>query len=179
MEQTDSQKNSCCFTGHRPGQLPVGGEESAPEMQALIRSLEREISRAVETGVTTFYAGGAAGFDTLAAEAVLRQKAINPALRLCLALPGETPPLQWSARQKQRYDAILSAADEIYVAPADAAFPNARYHLRNRYMVDHANLVIAYLAANSGGTRSTVAYAKKKGLPVVNLADGVACFATE
>ena len=37
---------------------------------------------------------------------------------------------------------------------------------RNRYMVDRADRVLAYLTAPQGGTYYTVRYAEKKGVPV-------------
>ena len=36
-------------------------------------------------------------------------------------------------------------------------------------MVDHADKVIAYLKKDTGGTASTVRYAEKKGIDVINL----------
>lgn len=38
-------------------------------------------------GITTFYAGGALGFDSLAAEAVIEQKKTNPWLQLVIVVP--------------------------------------------------------------------------------------------
>ena len=38
---------------------------------------------------------------------------------------------------------------------------------RNRYMVDHAAMVIAVYDGQAGGTRRTVEYALRRGLPVV------------
>ena len=40
---------------------------------------------------------------------------------------------------------------------------------RNRYMVDHAAMLIAVFDGQSGGTRRTVEYAMRRGLPVTML----------
>lgn len=168
MEQIKSF--NCCFTGHRSTLLPSQGLENAAGMRALKARLEKAVDDAVSLGAGCFYAGGAEGFDTLAAETVLKKKSTYPFLRLCLALPEETPPAYWSTAQKRRYERILALADEIYVSPAGNPFPNARYHHRNRYMVDHADLVIAYLVSHSGGTYATVTYALERGRAVWNLA---------
>ena len=43
-------------------------------------------------------------------------------------------------------------------------------HERNRYLVDNSGLCLCYLVKRGGGTYYTVQYAKKQGLPVINLA---------
>jgi len=46
--------------------------------------------------------------------------------------------------------------------------------LRNRYMVDHSELCVAYGRREDSGTMQTVTLALTAGLPVVNLAeDGI------
>jgi nucleoside 2-deoxyribosyltransferase len=42
---------------------------------------------------------------------------------------------------------------------------------RNRWMVDRADCLIAYLFRDFGGAYETVKYAKKQGKPVINLAE--------
>ena len=41
--------------------------------------------------------------------------------------------------------------------------------MRNEWMVDHSNRVIAYYNGTPGGTRNTIEYAEKKGIEVVML----------
>ena len=59
------RKNACCFTGHR--EIPP--EDREPLRAALLSEIQRLYA---EKGVTEFYTGGARGFDTMAAEAVLK-----------------------------------------------------------------------------------------------------------
>ena len=40
---------------------------------------------------------------------------------------------------------------------------------RNRYLVDHASLLIAAYDGSSGGTRNTIQYAISRGLDIVDL----------
>lgn len=58
------RRNACCFTGHR--EIPP--EDREPLRAALLSEIQRLYA---EKGVTEFYTGGARGFDTMAAEAVL------------------------------------------------------------------------------------------------------------
>ena len=74
MQNPFDRTCGCCFTGHRPTALPDAGNERKPGMRALCLLLERAVERAVSDGFTAFYTGGALGFDTLAAEAVLRPR---------------------------------------------------------------------------------------------------------
>ena len=150
----------CAFSGHRA--LPPSAEEQ------LRRLLRQRIDALAEEGCTGFLCGGAVGFDTLAAEAVLSQRLRRPELTLTLALPCPDQDKAWPQRQRQRFRAILEAADEtILVSPEYHRFCMMQ---RNRFMVDHSRLLVCYLTTDKGGTAATVRYALQRKLPVVNLA---------
>ena len=106
------RETSCCFTGHR--RIP------AQEGLWLRRKLREEISALAEGGVATFLAGGALGFDTMAAQEVLRVRGERfPHLRLVLVLPYVGQESQWSQRDAAVYRALLRQADEVvYTAKA-------------------------------------------------------------
>ena len=169
MQDPFDRARGCCFTGHRPNALPDAGNERSPGMRALGFLLDRAVERAVSDGFTAFYAGGALGFDTLAAEAVLRYQSLDPSISLHLALPGQDQTEGWSAAQLARYDAIRTRASEIWYA-AERCSPGSMQR-RNRHLVDHANRCIAYLRRMKGGTLYTVHYALNSGLEVDNLAE--------
>ena len=169
MQDPFDRACGCCFTGHRPNALPDSGNEQQPGMRALVALLERAVERAVCEGCTEFYAGGALGFDTLAAEAVLRARQSDPCVSLHLALPGLDQTEGWTAAQLSRYEAIRSQASEVWYA-ADRCSP-ASMQRRNRYLVDHARLCVAYLRRMKGGTLYTVNYALDSGVAVDNLAE--------
>jgi len=169
MQDLFNRISGCCFTGHRPEFLPAFGNESTQEMQTLQYLLQRAISSAIEDGVTEFFVGGAQGFDTIAAECVLRERQNHPALSLHLALPGKNQTNGWSQRDKARYEQILRAANEVWYA-AELCTPESMRR-RNRYLVDHAGRCIAYLRRMRGGTLFTVNYALDSGIPVDNLAE--------
>ncbi len=159
---------ACCFTGHRPAGLP----QSAGGMAALRLALMRVVQAACDGGVRTFLAGGAQGFDQLAAEAVLLLRDGLPDVRLLLALPSPAQADGWSDAARARYDETLRRADGVWYA-ATGAPDAAAMRRRNRYLADHADCCIAYLQAVSGGTLYTVRYALARGLFVCNLAEFV------
>jgi len=156
----DKDNTFCAFSGHRS--LPAAAGEQLP------RLLRQKIVSLAEEGYTGFLCGGAMGFDTLAAEAVISVRRRYPALTLTLALPCPEQDRAWPESARLRFRSIREAADEaILVSP--------EYHRycmmqRNRFLVDHSRLLVCYLTDDKGGTAATVRYALKCARPVVNLA---------
>lgn len=159
-------KSACCFTGHRPDGLP--GEDTGAMTLIRLR-LIRTVQEAVAAGVTSFLCGGAEGFDTIAAEAVIAAREDYPAVRLILALPSRSFLLHRGMSERLRADGILRAASEAVYASDDDNSALAMM-TRNRYLVDHADCCVAYLRKSRGGTFYTVNYAMDRGIPVKNLA---------
>jgi uncharacterized phage-like protein YoqJ len=153
--------SAVCFTGHRA--LPRSSF-------ALTRELVRIVTLLAERGYDRFYAGGAVGFDMLAAEIVLEIRESLPSIRLILALPCREHFRAWGERDRARFDALSSAADElVYVSEQYSAGCELR---RNQYMVDRAAIVVAYYNGNTrSGTGSTVAYAREQGKEIVEVAE--------
>ncbi len=149
----------CCFTGHR------SFSDSPKEIRELLNVL---LDNLITGGYTVFRAGGALGFDMLAAETVLAKKENGRNIRLELILPCPEQAERWNAESKLRYRRILSLADDKrYIA--DKYTPTCM-HERNRSLVDGASLCIAYQKREKGGTAYTCHYAEKQGLRVINLA---------
>lgn len=158
----DKRSLTCCFTGHRafrPGELP--------HVRA---ALERHIlTLHDERGVRYFGAGGALGFDTLAAETVLRlRSALRPDLRLILVLPCMDQAVRWPLSDQEKYAQIKLQADKVVVLAR--SYRTGIMHARNRHLVDHAGWCICYLYKSAGGTAYTVDYARRKGLAILNCA---------
>ena len=66
-----------------------------------------------------------------------------------------------------RYRRLLSRCD--YETMVSAAYSPSCMQRRDRYMVDHASLLIAMFDGSAGGTRYTVEYAMRRGIDVVDL----------
>lgn len=155
------REQSCCFSGHRSIPYAVDGQ--------LFQQLNDSVLHFnANMGITTFYAGGALGFDTLAAEAVLACRNQNPDIRLVIVIPCENQASRWSLESAKRYEHIKEAADEV-ICLSDHYY-NGCMHERNRYLVDHSSVCICYLTGDTGGTAYTVKYARSKGLRIFNLA---------
>lgn len=156
---------SVCFSGHR--------EIPEREKNALAARLDAALLRLIEGGYSHFYAGGAIGFDTMAAEAVLALRAQHPHIRLHLVLPCRGQENRWSADNRRTYKRIRDAADEVlYTSPV--GYTPGCMQQRDRCLVERCCVCLCYLTRPAGGTAYTVAYARRRGLSVLNLAPGVA-----
>ncbi len=153
----------CCFTGHR--EIPDTHILLMPEILDVI------IKKMLSKGVRRFRAGGAVGFDTLAALKILDTKRKFPDLgiKLELILPCKDQTKGWSERDKQVYDFIFNLADSHDYA--QETYTRGCMHKRNRMLVDGADFCVTYLSSQSGGTAYTCDYAQKKGVTVINVHD--------
>lgn len=60
---------------------------------------------------------------------------------------------------------IIKKADYVkYVSPE---YSPACFQIRNEYMVNHSNLLIAVYNGEAGGTRNTLKYAKNRDVEIV------------
>ncbi len=141
-------KTTCVFTGHR--QLFDDFQEE---------KLDEAIANYIQEGVTTFYDGGAVGFDLLAAEKVLAYKEKLPFLKLLVCIPCEQQSKYFSATDKARYKKILSKADEVITL--SEWYYRGCMQVRDRYMAERADCMIAYCKKTEGGTAYTVRYFQK------------------
>ena len=152
---------SCCFTGHR-----ILGKDFS------VSALDNTIEYMINKGVTIFICGGAIGFDTYAAEAVLRAKERHESIELHIYAPCNNQSAKWNIIQKNKYNEILGKAD--YVDMVDRPYYDGCMKERNYKMVDNSRYCICYFHENEfrpSGTGQTFRYAKRQGLEIINLAD--------
>lgn len=153
------REKTCCFTGHRDipsAILPILSTELNPVLEQLIGQ-----------GICSFCAGGALGFDTLAAEMVLRWNARYPHIQLILVLPCHEQTNRWKQADIQRYHRILRSADQTNYT-SEHYFPGCM-HLRNRRLVESSSICVAYCVRDTGGSAYTVNYAAKQRLQIIRL----------
>lgn len=158
MNEAELRKHRCCFTGHRSEKLGM------PEQQ-VAELLEMEIQKAIDRQFTTFISGMAKGVDLIAAEIVLRMRTQDNRLKLICALPHPSFGLHWGGGWTERFQKVLAQADlERTICPS---FSYASYQARNEWMCRHSGLVIAVFNGARGGTKNTLDYAQKIGVPCV------------
>jgi len=155
------KNQTCCFTGHQE-------IDSSIVLQLHGRLADEIIYLICCQGVRYFVAGGALGFDTLAASTILALKPEFPEIQLILALPCKDQTRGWSDANIKKYNLIFSQADKIVYTSENRC--RGCMQKRNRYLVDCSQFCVCYLTKTSGGTAYTTNYAEKQGLIVINLA---------
>ena len=150
----NSGKGSVCFTGHRKI-IHLRLKERVTEIITIL----------AEEGYRNFITGGALGFDMLAARCVVDLKDKYDGITLTIAIPCREQSSRWSRREKQAYENMLDAADDIVVLSEE--YFSGCMHNRNRYMVDNSEVCVCYMYKRNGGTSYTVDYAEKKGKTIV------------
>ncbi len=143
----------CAFTGHRNVADPLIGER-----------LERVIRELYGDGTELFICGGAVGFDTAAGEAVIRLKSELP-IKLLVAVPFPGQDETFTEEERERYRRLIAEADGVKIISPRRT--RDAYLKRNRFMVDKADVCVAYLKRENTGTAYTVRYARSKGKEVI------------
>ena len=151
---------TCCFTGHR--NIP---EEARGELEARLDKAVRDLAG---EGISRFCAGGALGFDTMAAQTVLRLREELAHIRLILILPCLTQVRGWPERDAALYEEIKERADGVEYVSRE--YSRGCMQRRNRRLVEESGVCVCYLTQPSGGTAYTVRLARAGNLRVINLA---------
>ena len=83
------------------------------------------------------------------------------------AIPCPTQADGWPRPQQERYRRLVAACD--YETLVQSSYSPGCMQRRNRYMVDHASLLLAVHDGQPGGTRRTMEYAMRRGLQIVDI----------
>ena len=165
MESTNIPEicRTVCFTGHRV--------LSHDEQQLVYDRLDKLLRLLIEShGTRDFYAGGALGLDTCAAITVLALRKQYEGIRLHIAIPCRDQDARWTDFEKAVYRNIINRADTATVL--SERYFRGCMQMRNRHMIERSDLCIAFLrpGTDSGGTVYTANYARRQGVPLINVA---------
>lgn len=155
--EQELRQHRCCFTGHRP-------EKLTRSEYSIRADLEREIRCAIASGYTTYISGMARGVDIWAAEIVLQLRDEGCPIRLICAIPHPGFDSRCSADWQRRYNNICNRADLVRII--SKTYYTGVYQRRNEWMIDHAARVIAVYNGQPSGTKNTIDYAGRVGVPV-------------
>ena len=158
---------SCCFTGHRPQKLPWGYDELDPRCIEFKNKLSAVIYAVYESGIKHFICGMALGCDMYCAEAVIELKKRFADITLEAAVPYDGQEVKWAESSRKRYRSILMKCDKTTLIQ-DAYSPGCMM-MRNKYMVDNSNVLIACYNGSSGGTWNTVKYAMARDTEIIQV----------
>ena len=173
-----------CFTGHRPEKL--GGYDWNDKLNIKIRDNIKEVLEALLKHYPNeqfhFIFGGALGFDQFATQVVLelKNKYKDRKIALEIAVPFKNQPNKWFNKSDiERYYNQLKFADKVtYVDRLpdygvkgfkEDEYSVLKLNIRNNYMVDNSDIVIAYWDGSKSGTGNCVNYAEKKNKKIINI----------
>ena len=153
-----------CFTGHR--------YISASQLPGIKTALEETVASLVSQGFTTYYNGGAAGYDMLAAEiAIALKNQSDLPIKLIMALPCKEHDAKWNDSDKARLQSVLNSADEVLYLSEQ--YYDGCMAVRNKYLVEHSGVCVAYMTRRRSGAGQTVRLAREHGLTVINLGENL------
>jgi uncharacterized phage-like protein YoqJ len=122
------------------------------------RWLRETVEALILRGADDFLLGGYGGFDACAASVVWALKKKYPTIRSTLVLPYLDRTVDAS-----KYDGTL-------YPPLETVPRRYAISRRNEYMVNEADIVVAYVNHGWGGAATTLAYAKRKKKEIINYA---------
>ena len=132
-----------------------------------IRSVEDRIERLarellLQKEYVEFYVGRNGDFDLVVASSIKRAQTVfgNHNSTLILVLP-------YPAKDQAYYEAFY---DEVCLPIDRKTHFKAAITKRNEWLIDHSDLLIAYVQTESGGAYQTMKYAQQKGIEIINIA---------
>lgn len=107
----------------------------------------------------------ALGWDTYFARAALSVGV--PLVAACPGVAGQQSS-RWAPTDRAEYERLLAMA--VRVVQVGEFIPYGKAcNIRNEWMVDRAQLILAAFNGRSGGTANCVNYAKRRQITVLNL----------
>lgn len=140
------------FCGHRDF---VETAEAENQLTMFLEKYARENVRLV------CYNGGYGNFDYFAAKCVQRMQEQYSNIRNCLVLPYIDQPFL------ERIEIFKNHFDETIYPPLESVPRKYAIIRRNEWMVDSADIVIAYVTYSWGGAARTLEYAKRKNKNII------------
>ena len=149
---------TCTFAGH-----------SCVFSSSVGQRLEREIETFLsDADSAVFYVGGRGDFDLMAAAAVrsAMKRHKNKKIQLYLVEPYMREGINRDrSYYESLYDGIIIPQELLGV------HPKAAITKRNRWMIQKADCLIAFVQRDFGGAYQTLNYAMKKGIRIIKLAE--------
>ena len=131
-----------------------------------VRRLEEEIEEIAKDAIwmhdfVEFYLGRNGEFDLLAASVIKRVQKSTERQNSALILV-----LPYHVKDEEYYAEYY---DELCYPNDSKVHYRAAITKRNEYMIDHADLLVAFVETASGGAYTAMRYAERRGVPIRNL----------
>lgn len=160
-------------TGHRPDKLggyhniDVNESVAVPFLSKYLEYLHSIYSSGDQADRVVVISGMAQGWDTWLALAAIESKCCY----LIAACPFKGQGAPWPPKAQLKHSSILELADEVVFVCAN--YDHDSMQLRNEYMVDNSDCLIAMHNGAKGGTKNCLDYAERVGSRVLNMWDAL------
>jgi uncharacterized phage-like protein YoqJ len=146
-------------TGHRPHKLNNEYDGNGPVSSMIRMEMAKVIEKYNPERILT---GMALGVDMLWAEA-----GISAGITVVACIPCKGQDSRWPDTSRARYRSILMDPHVTQVLVSEEPYSAALMQERNRWMVDHSQMLLAVWDRSRGGTANCVEYAMSKDRPIV------------
>jgi len=163
----DCKIDACSFTGHRESKLPWQGDESDLRCVMLKEKIADAVEAVYASGIRHFICGMANGCDMYFCEAVIALRASHGDITVEAAIPWAGQADSWAPALRKRYLRLLEDCDFVTLVQNNYS-PDCLMK-RNKYMVDNSSVIIAAYSGKPGGTMSTMLYAMREGLELIEI----------
>ena len=140
---------ACCGFGHRD------------VLEKIDDAVYAAVLKAAERGCDIFYTGAMGEFDSLFSSAVRKVKKTYPEIKLICVKPYFTNDLNING---EYYAALY---DDVIIPDEADIHPKAAIKYRNRWMIDHSDIVLIYTKRTYGGAYEARKYAERIGKEMV------------
>ena len=142
------------FCGH--SNYLFSDEEKEKLKQLLIKEIRKNPT-------CKFYLGGYGDFDSLCLRTLRELKTDFPDIELLFITP-------YLDNNYSKLELAKYYYDDVIFPPIESVPRKFAILKRNEWMIDSADLVIAHVKYSWGGAAKTLEYAKRKKVPLVNIA---------
>lgn len=156
----------CAFSGHRPEKLPWGSDEEDPRCRALKLQMEQALRTLCEGGCHRYLCGMARGTDLYYLEILSRLRQEYP-LTIEAVIPCPSQSHRWDPAARRQYLRLLGLCDRMTVL--EERYTDGCMLRRNRYMVEHADILMTVFDGSPGGTARHGAICQEPGLRLITL----------
>jgi len=140
-------------TGHRPQKLNQEFDLKGPYCSYITQEMQKYFDLLKPAKVIS---GMALGFDQLLALFALEQ-----GIPVLAAIPCDNQEKVWPKKSQERYQQILKNPLVTTYIVCSGPYHPGMMQVRNEYMCDHSNLLLACWDGTSGGTANCIKYARK------------------
>jgi len=148
-------------TGSRPGKLNREYDMIGPMSDWIVTKMDEVLD---EYKPSQCISGMALGIDMLFAVC-----AISKGIPVLAAIPFKGQESMWPQKSQDTYNAILKhkLVEKVYVC--DPGYSAQKMQIRNEFMVDRCDILLAFWDGTPGGTANCRKYARKVGAEIIRI----------